>query len=38
VELLISLLYHNELGIPKHPRGVEIRGTWIDGASVKRRR
>jgi DNA-binding LacI/PurR family transcriptional regulator len=38
VELLISLLYHNELGIPKHPRGVEIRGTWVDGDSVKRRR
>jgi DNA-binding LacI/PurR family transcriptional regulator len=35
VELLISLLYHNERGVPLHPRGVEIRGTWVRGDSVR---
>lgn len=34
VELLVSLLYHNEVGVPLDPRGVQVRGKWIDGRSA----
>lgn len=35
VELLVSLLYHNELGLSPHPRGVQVHGVWTDGATVR---
>lgn len=35
VDLLINLLYRNERGVPQKARGLESRGTWRDGASVK---
>ena len=35
VELLVSLLNHNELGVPVHPRGVQVHGTWVEGATVR---
>lgn len=34
VELLVSLLYHNEVGVPIHPRGLEIHGTWVHGRTA----
>lgn len=37
VDLLLSLLHHNEIGVPVHPRGTEVHGTWVDGASATRR-
>ena len=33
-ELLISLLYQNESGIPVHPRGIQVHGAWVDGPTV----
>lgn len=38
VELLVSLLYENEVGVPLHPRGVQVHGTWVDGKTVRRPR
>lgn len=38
VELLVSLLYHNERGVPLHPRGMQVQGAWINGATVRPRR
>lgn len=38
VELLVSLLNHNELGVPQHPRGIQVQGAWVDGATVRRAR
>jgi DNA-binding LacI/PurR family transcriptional regulator len=35
VELLVSLLYHNELGLPLHPRGMQVHGTWVEGETVR---
>ncbi|HEY0947829.1 MAG TPA: LacI family DNA-binding transcriptional regulator [Opitutaceae bacterium] len=37
VELLVSLLYHNEVGVPLHPRGVQLHGTWVQGRSVRQK-
>lgn len=34
VELLVSALYHNETGVPLHPRGVQVRGTWVPGGTL----
>lgn len=34
VELLVSALYHNEIGVPLHPRGLQVRGTWVPGATL----
>jgi DNA-binding LacI/PurR family transcriptional regulator len=36
VELLVGLLYHNELGVPLHPRGILVSGAWVSGASVRK--
>lgn len=36
VELLVNLLYRNEVGVPLHPRGVQVHGTWVHGATVRR--
>lgn len=38
VDLLVSLLYHNEVGLPRHPRGMQVQGTWVDGGTVRRER
>lgn len=35
VDLLVSLLYHNEVGLPRHPRGMQVQGTWVEGATVR---
>jgi DNA-binding LacI/PurR family transcriptional regulator len=35
VELLVSLLYDNEVGVPLHPRGIQVHGTWVDGQTVR---
>lgn len=35
VDLLVSLLYHNEVGLPRHPRGMQVQGAWVDGATVR---
>ncbi len=35
VELLVSLLYQNESGIPVHPRGIQVHGAWADGPTVR---
>jgi LacI family transcriptional regulator len=34
VQLLISLIHHNELGIPKICREVLVEGCWMDGSSL----
>ncbi|MDX2185993.1 MAG: LacI family DNA-binding transcriptional regulator [Opitutaceae bacterium] len=35
VDLLVSLLYHNELGLPESARGMQVQSMWIKGASVR---
>lgn len=37
VQLLISLLHHNETGIPEICREVLIEGRWVDGQTLPRR-
>ena len=34
VQLLISLIHHNQRGIPEFPREVLIPGRWVDGKSL----
>lgn len=34
VELLINLLYQNEIGVPRHPKGLQVHGAWVDGATA----
>jgi DNA-binding LacI/PurR family transcriptional regulator len=34
VQLLISLIHHNQRGIPEIPREVLIRGRWVDGKTL----
>lgn len=34
VQLLISLIHHNQRGIPEIPREVLVRGRWVDGDSL----
>jgi LacI family transcriptional regulator len=34
VQLLISLIHHNQRGIPEIPREVLIPGRWVDGSSL----
>ncbi len=34
VQLLISLLHHNQRGIPQIPREVLVPGRWVDGKSL----
>lgn len=35
VDLVVEQLHHNERGIPKQAKTLLIKGTWIDGATVK---
>lgn len=37
VDMLISMVHHNERGVPQHPRATLIGSHWVDGATVKRR-
>jgi len=37
VELLVNLLYQNEVGVPQHPKGLQVHGIWVDGATVQPR-
>lgn len=37
IQLLISLINHNEIGIPKICREVLVEGCWIDGSSLPQR-
>lgn len=34
LDMLVSLVHHNERGIPEHPRATVIGSQWIDGATV----
>jgi LacI family transcriptional regulator len=35
VDMLISMVHHNERGIPAHPRATLIGSHWVDGMTVK---
>jgi LacI family transcriptional regulator len=35
VDMLISMIHHNERGVPEHPRATLIGSHWVDGATVK---
>ncbi|MEO5914459.1 MAG: LacI family DNA-binding transcriptional regulator [Luteolibacter sp.] len=35
VDMLISLVHHNERGVPEHPRATLIGSHWVDGTTVK---
>ncbi len=37
VQMLISLIHHNERGIPAVPREVLVSGRWVDGRTLPRR-
>jgi LacI family transcriptional regulator len=36
VDMLISMVHHNERGVPEHPRATMIGSHWVDGTTVKR--
>jgi LacI family transcriptional regulator len=36
VDMLISMIHHNEHGVPEHPRATLIGSHWVDGATVIR--
>lgn len=35
MDMLISLVHHNERGVPEHPRATMIGCHWVDGATVR---
>ena len=35
IDMLISMVHHNEVGIPEHPRATLIGPTWVDGSTVQ---
>lgn len=35
LDMLVSLVHHNERGIPEHPRATLIGSQWVDGATVR---
>ena len=35
VDMVISQLYNNEIGVPKFPRATLIEPTWVAGKTVK---
>jgi LacI family transcriptional regulator len=37
VDMLTSMLNHNEEGVPEFPRAMLVGGSWVDGATVKPR-
>ena len=36
VDMLLSMVLHNEPGVPDTPRATLIGSHWVDGATVKR--
>lgn len=34
MDMLISMVHHNENGVPKHPRATMIGSHWVDGMTV----
>lgn len=36
VDMLISMIHHNERGVPEHPRATLIGSHWVDGSTVRR--
>jgi LacI family transcriptional regulator len=34
VDMLISMVHHNERGVPEHPRATLIGSHWVDGKTV----
>ncbi|AHF90171.1 LacI family transcriptional regulator [Opitutaceae bacterium TAV5] len=34
-ELVANQIIHNEHGLPAHPRSILIRGTWVEGATLR---
>jgi LacI family transcriptional regulator len=37
LDMLISMVHHNDHGVPANPRATMIGSTWVDGATVARR-
>ena len=37
IDMLISMIHHHEVGVPKYPRATMIGCSWIDGSTVKHR-
>ena len=35
VDMLISMVHHNERGVPEHPRATLIGSHWVEGTTVK---
>lgn len=35
MDMLISMVHHNEVGIPEHPRATLIGPNWVDGTTVR---
>ncbi|MEO8615342.1 MAG: LacI family DNA-binding transcriptional regulator [Luteolibacter sp.] len=35
VDMLVSMIHHNERGVPEHPRATMIGSHWVDGTTVK---
>ncbi|MCX6875613.1 MAG: LacI family DNA-binding transcriptional regulator [Verrucomicrobia bacterium] len=35
LDMLISMVHHNELGVPDHPRATLIGSHWVDGSTVR---
>ena len=35
VDMLVSMVHHNERGVPEHPRATMIGSHWVDGTTVK---
>lgn len=35
LDMLISMVHHNERGVPQHPRATMIGAHWVDGATVR---
>lgn len=36
LDMLISMVHHNETGVPEYPRATLIGSHWVDGATVRR--
>jgi len=34
IQLLVSLIHHNEFGIPRARREILVEGEWVDGRSL----
>jgi LacI family transcriptional regulator len=36
LDMLISMIHHNERGVPEHPRATLIGSHWVDGTTIRR--